>query len=110
MTTKKIILTVILCAACVPFFFWFGMKVRADNTVGDLQAQAALLELRIEQTKAEYQAIAAERAEVQRACNMMDEKTRQMTTLNTMNDSRRDEIKLIDQKIASLTASQPETD
>lgn len=105
MSTKKIIITVILCAVCVPIFFYLGVKVSADSTISDLQNSKSLLLLRIEQTKAEYQTLAAERQAAQEWCNIANQKGEEMSRLNAMNEARRGEMALIDQKLSTLTES-----
>jgi hypothetical protein len=106
MTTKKFIITIAACSVCVPVFFYLGMMVRADNSIGDLQDSKSMILLRIEQTKAEYSKIAAERADAQEWCNIALQKGEEMGRLNALNEARRKEISLIDQKLSSLTASQ----
>lgn len=105
MTKTKLLLTIALSCICAPFFFWIGLIAKADNTIGDLQDSKSMLLLRIEQTKAEYSALAAERSNAVEWCNIANQKGEEMSRLNALNESRRTEIQLIDQKLSSLMES-----
>ena len=82
--------------------FIFSGEVRADNTVGDLINQKAMIELRIEQAKAEYQSVSEERASLQESCNIANQKSEQLKQLQELNGARRNEVKAIDQKLSTL--------
>ncbi len=77
----------------------------ADNTIGEYNAQKAMLELRIEQTSAEYQKVSEEKASAQESCNIAIQKGEQLKQLAELNGARRDEIKAIDQKLSTLQSN-----
>lgn len=81
----------------------FASHVSADNTIGDLMDQKAMLKLRIEQTQTEYQKIGAEKQAAQEYCNIAVQKGNEMTQLAELNGARRKEIDAIDQKLSTLS-------
>lgn len=95
-----------LIAAIILFLalgFIFASHVSADNTIGDLMDQKAMLKLRIEQTQTEYQKIGAEKQAAQEYCNIAVQKGNEMTQLAELNGARRKEIDAIDQKLSTLS-------
>lgn len=80
----------------------FMSHASADNTVGDLVEQKALLSLRIDQTKAEYERVGTEKAIVQETCNLLAAKESQMKQLAELNGARRKEIEAIDQRLSTM--------
>lgn len=82
---------------------YIGTAVFASDEIDDLTSQKELLTLRIDQTQQEYVLVAASKAEAQEFCNIVTAKETQLARLNQLNNSRRSEITLLDQKIKSLT-------
>jgi hypothetical protein len=88
-------------------FFLLGVVtgvVRADNTIGDLQAQRDLLVTRMQQARDEYATIAEQKKNAQEYCSIATQKADEMKRLQELNASRQKEIDLIIQKIETLTS------
>ena len=80
-----------------------GYGYAAGSPVDDARDQIKVLETRIAQAKEEYVTISKEKMTLQETCNLVDAKEAQMRRLNQMNNDRRAEIILLNQKIKSLT-------
>jgi SMC interacting uncharacterized protein involved in chromosome segregation len=88
----------------VAAFFLLVLSASAfTDQTKELKDQIKLLELRISQAQQEWVIVAQQKVEAQRACNVVAEKENQLKRLNQLNNARRGEIELLQQKIRSLT-------